>query len=91
MPVEHEPSAHGGLPGLRARGGLDKVYIAKDGELHREVALKEILPKTIRRHTDVSFPAVVQAGKVYNLRVQLVPAEEALPSGESAAAQAACA
>ena len=63
------------------RGGLDKVYIAKDKDLHREVALKEILLKTIRRHTDVSFPAVVQAGKVYNLRIQLVPAEEALLSG----------
>jgi serine/threonine protein kinase len=35
-------------------------------------------PSTIRRHTDVSFPAVVQLGKVYNLRVQLVPAEEML-------------
>ena len=41
-----------------------------------------IEPTSIRRHTDVSFPAVVQAGKVYNLRIQLVPAEEALPSGE---------
>jgi serine/threonine protein kinase len=39
-------------------------------------------PKTIRRHTDVSFPARVQVGKVYNLRVQFVPAEEKLPSGE---------
>ena len=39
-------------------------------------------PTTIRRHTDVSFPAVVQAGRVYNLRVQVVPAAEVLPSGE---------
>jgi serine/threonine-protein kinase len=43
---------------------------------------RSLQPDTIRRHTDVSFPAVVQAGKVYNLRVQLVPAEEVLPSGE---------
>jgi hypothetical protein len=38
--------------------------------------------KTIRRHTDVSFPALVQVRKSYNLRVQLVPAEETLESGE---------
>ena len=79
QPRPREPRT-GGEGGWR--GGLDKVYIAKDKDLHREVALKEILLKTIRRHTDVSFPAVVQAGKVYNLRIQLVPAEEALPSGE---------
>jgi hypothetical protein len=45
---------------------------------HREL----IPPQTIRRHTDVSFPPTVQAGKVTNLRVQLVPAEETLASGE---------
>jgi hypothetical protein len=39
-------------------------------------------PTTIRRHTDVSFPAAVPAGQVYNLRIQLVPAVEVLPSGE---------
>jgi RNA polymerase sigma-70 factor (ECF subfamily) len=39
-------------------------------------------PATIRRHTDVSFPTEVEAGKVYNLRVQLVPASSVLPSGE---------
>jgi CHAT domain len=44
--------------------------------------LVPVQPVTIRRHTDVSFPAEVQAGKVYNLRVQLVPAAEILPSGE---------
>ena len=38
---------------------------------------------TIRRHTDVSFPAEVQAAKVYNLRLQLVPATIVLPSGET--------
>jgi hypothetical protein len=47
---------------------------------HPEIA--PIQPVTIRRHTDVSFPAEVQAGKVYNLRVQLVPATTVLPSGE---------
>src|SRR5207244_1199871 len=36
----------------------------------------------IRKHTDVSFPASVPIGKVYNLRVQIVPAEIVLPSGE---------
>jgi uncharacterized membrane protein YtjA (UPF0391 family) len=35
----------------------------------------------LRRHTDVSFPARVHLGKSYNLRVALVPAEEALPGG----------
>jgi tetratricopeptide (TPR) repeat protein len=32
-------------------------------------------------HTDVSFPATVRVGKTYHLRVQLVPAEETLPTG----------
>ena len=41
-----------------------------------------IQPRTILRHTDVSFPATVRARKLYNLRVQLVPAAETLPSGE---------
>jgi CHAT domain/Sigma-70, region 4 len=36
----------------------------------------------IRRHTDVSFPARVRQGKMYHLRVQIVPAEVVLPSGE---------
>jgi tetratricopeptide (TPR) repeat protein len=38
--------------------------------------------KTIRRHTDVSFPSRVVAGKRYNLRIQIVPAEMMLPTGE---------
>jgi type VI secretion system protein ImpC len=40
------------------------------------------LPESIQRHTDVSFPANVPVGKTHNLRVQLVPAEEILPTGE---------
>ncbi len=36
----------------------------------------------IRRHTDISFPAKVPVGKTFPLRVQLVPSEETLPSGE---------
>jgi fatty-acyl-CoA synthase len=38
-------------------------------------------PVVIRRHTDVSFPAKVRVGKIYNLRVHLVSAEAELPSG----------
>jgi hypothetical protein len=36
----------------------------------------------LRRYTDVSFPARVRVGKTYPLRVQIVPAEETLPTGE---------
>lgn len=35
----------------------------------------------IRRHTDVSFPAKARAGKVYSLRVQIVPADVELEAG----------
>jgi serine/threonine protein kinase len=40
------------------------------------------LPETIRRHTDISFPARVRLGTTHHLRVQMVPAQEQLPSGE---------
>jgi serine/threonine protein kinase len=36
----------------------------------------------IRRYTDVSFPAKAATSEVHTLRVQLVPAEEVLPSGK---------
>jgi hypothetical protein len=36
----------------------------------------------LRRHTDISLPALVRVGQWCNLRVQLVPADEKLPSGE---------
>ena len=39
-------------------------------------------PESILRHTDISFPARVNVGKSYNLRVQIIPAEETLPTGE---------
>jgi RNA polymerase sigma factor (sigma-70 family) len=39
-------------------------------------------PPFIRRHTDVSFPARVRQGKAYHLRVQIVPAEVVLRTGE---------
>jgi hypothetical protein len=39
-------------------------------------------PEYIRRHTDVSFPASPRVGERYNLRLQLVPTEEELPSGK---------
>ena len=45
-------------------------------------APETVSPPVLRRHTDVSFPARVQLGKRYNLRVLLVPAEEELPGGE---------
>jgi serine/threonine protein kinase len=35
-----------------------------------------------RRHSDISFPAKVLVARTYPLRVQIVPAEEKLPSGE---------
>jgi hypothetical protein len=36
----------------------------------------------IQRHTDISFPASVPVGKTGKLRVQLIPAEEILPTEE---------
>ena len=45
-------------------------------------AVPLILPETVRRHTDVSFPGTVPLGEVVPLRVQIVPAEERLPTGE---------
>jgi serine/threonine protein kinase len=53
-------------------GPLQKKIVSQTGEP----------PSEIRRHSDVSFPAKASAGKVHKLRVQLVPAEEILPSGE---------
>jgi RNA polymerase sigma-70 factor (ECF subfamily) len=57
-------------------GGIDRTTVPE----HPEAV--PVQPTTIRRHTDVSFPALVPAGKVYNLRIQLVPAVEVLPSGQ---------
>src|SRR5262249_42497996 len=34
------------------------------------------------RHSDVSFPARVRVGQAHNLRVQIIPAEVVLPTGE---------
>ena len=36
----------------------------------------------IQRHTDVSYPARVRQGQIHNLRLQIIPAEMILPSGE---------
>jgi serine/threonine protein kinase len=38
--------------------------------------------RLIRRHTDVSFPARVRQGTTNHLRVQIIPAQVVLPSGE---------
>lgn len=38
--------------------------------------------ESIRRHTDISFPARVHVAKSYNLRVQIILAEKTLPTGE---------
>jgi hypothetical protein len=70
----------GGRGGYRSYGGGRGGYRSYGGA--GGSGEPPIQPKTVRRHTDVSFPATVQVGKVYNLRVQLIPAEEALPSGE---------
>ena len=40
-----------------------------------------VSPLVLRRHTDVSFPARVELGRRYNLRVRLVPADEEIPGG----------
>jgi hypothetical protein len=58
-------------PGHRASNGKD--------DLVPDVAPLE----SIRRHTDISFPARVRLGRIYNLRVQIIPAEETLPTGET--------
>ena len=67
------------------------VYQAKHSvltALRREIEAMEDdavdvpTPESIRRHTDISFPARVRVGKTYNLRVQIIPAEETLPTGE---------
>ena len=39
----------------------------------------------IRRHTDVSFPARVRQGTTNHLRIQIIPADVVLPSGEISA------
>src|SRR5262249_30517566 len=77
-----------GMPDIGGRGrGDELVEVLVETPRHLTARQEELLrklmrPETIRRHTDVSFPAAVQAGKVYNLRVQLVPTAEVLPSGE---------
>jgi RNA polymerase sigma factor (sigma-70 family) len=45
---------------------------------------RQDLPKQILRHTDVTFPARVRQGQIHNLRLQIVPAEAVLSTGEYA-------
>src|SRR6185369_12974788 len=57
--------------------------------LEKEASIKSEMQRptkldrsTVRRHTDVSFPARIPLGKTHNLRVQIVPAEEVSSTGE---------
>jgi molecular chaperone DnaK (HSP70) len=56
-----------------------------EAELSQTLPIAPAQAKTedvIGRHTDVSFPARVRVGKPYNLRVQIVPTEVTLPTGQ---------
>jgi serine/threonine-protein kinase len=48
------------LSRLHGQGGLGKVWVARDGDLNREVALKELRPEHGRRH-DVARRFLVEA------------------------------
>jgi serine/threonine protein kinase len=79
------------------KAGLDRLRRWRTGNLLGETSTEAIRtparperppgespswPKVIRRHTDVAFPARIPVSKVGTLRIQLVPAEEFLPTGE---------
>jgi len=49
---------------------------------HAQVASEPNFQRTLRRHTDISFPAKVLVSKLYQLRIQFIPAEETFPGGE---------
>jgi type VI secretion system protein ImpC len=63
----------------RLLGRLRGYLTRKPGRAERMTV--PVSPTIVRRHTDVSFPALVLSGKRYNLRVVLVPAEETLAEG----------
>src|SRR5262249_49450641 len=63
------------------RLGLDDLP-SEDRPRQEENPARKSPEEWLRRHSDVSFPARVPAGKPCNLRVQVVPAEVTLPTGE---------
>jgi DNA-directed RNA polymerase specialized sigma24 family protein len=80
-------------------GDIPSISVGSETQEVRKEPIEESEPRTksvesprpspqepspfIRRHTDVSFPARVRQGKMNHLRVQIVPAQVVLPSGET--------
>jgi hypothetical protein len=63
--------------------GRIREHVLREQSINEEVGLGPEVeqPVVLCRHTDVSFPAKVHVGSIYNLRVHLVPAQAELPGG----------
>jgi serine/threonine protein kinase len=57
-------------------------WLSGNAQAHGGSASVAVRNECINRYTDVSFPSRVPLGKVYPLRVQVVPTEEDLPTGQ---------
>jgi hypothetical protein len=79
---EAAPAKGGGLLQRAANWLLQQFGRKRKAGRSARTEPDEAQAPLLRRHTDVSFPAKVPLGKTHNLRVQLVPAEETLPTGE---------